>query len=794
MLLFAILFAVATQSADAQVQNRSLTMPRGLLADSADAITALGLATDVRRHRFDASPAYLPSRAAPQRRREARVAKTALADADIGDTLSFNTPNVISGAWTPTNFTLVAESDTARLWVATSELLAGEVDQTDIDALTETLNQSTPPASLEPSNGILEINTEIYGDPANYDGDGVIDILWHDIRDAYLGPGNAFTPFVVAADDIDPAAEEGVGNQADVLYLDTFPTLTGPDHGIDVVRANAAAGHQALIHMNHDPNEIFFLRNGLIESAKVLNGFGTLERDYLASPLEHNIAFLSFDGFEGDYQRSALFMRYVVDQLGVEALGFLTRDSSNAADGLEHMLASTNSDVSLSTIVADFHLANLVSDQTIDPRFGYSDPELQSIVVTPTVKYDGSLATQGSLGTATIQPGAVVYLRWENVSDLAITIDTDDVAERDLFTVRAVLDRAHAPSVPQDIEIRDVVMSGSATVFTGPNESVTIVLVHADLSADGVPVSLAATWSDTAFPTTNIVQDGGTIADTPWNFITLGPDFTQAVRFEKPSGSALRKVYVDPLFRNQFIDPATELLFGEPTLPRSLTLYVFGDDGFGFPGDTLLTTIVVDSRAWSPAVGFDLSFLEVDLRDHGGLALENDVVYVAVTEDGSDPNFLMLAASVYDVQDTSFLWGPIPASDPPEWHRLWKLMAGAESLSGFSFPIRAQFQSTKPVSIEPIAGIDESSLVFNAVYPTPSNDVAHVAFTTGTATKVQVAVYDLLGRRVATISESSAGVGPRELEIDVGGFASGVYILSIQHPNASRTHPLVVRH
>ena len=59
---------------------------------------------------------------------------------------------------------------------------------------------------------------------------------------------------------------------------------------------------------------------------------------------------------------------------------------------------------------------------------------------------------------------------------------------------------------------------------------------------------------------------------------------------------------------------------------------------------------------------------------------------------------------------------------------------------------------------------------------------------------VRVEAFDVLGRRVATLVEAALGAGEtRELRLEAGHLAAGVYVLRATGATAARSRPVVVR-
>jgi hypothetical protein len=64
-----------------------------------------------------------------------------------------------------------------------------------------------------------------------------------------------------------------------------------------------------------------------------------------------------------------------------------------------------------------------------------------------------------------------------------------------------------------------------------------------------------------------------------------------------------------------------------------------------------------------------------------------------------------------------------------------------------------------------------------SVYPNPTSASAIVALTLETASDMRVSVYDVLGRRVATLAEGPLAAGAHRFALDAQALPSGVYVV-----------------
>jgi hypothetical protein len=87
------------------------------------------------------------------------------------------------------------------------------------------------------------------------------------------------------------------------------------------------------------------------------------------------------------------------------------------------------------------------------------------------------------------------------------------------------------------------------------------------------------------------------------------------------------------------------------------------------------------------------------------------------------------------------------------------------------------FAAPGPTSAEDaVAGRE---LALSSVYPNPLARAATVRFTLGTAGPAEVAVYDLLGRRVARLAGGHLPAGEHHVRLDAAALASGVYVVRL---------------
>lgn len=99
------------------------------------------------------------------------------------------------------------------------------------------------------------------------------------------------------------------------------------------------------------------------------------------------------------------------------------------------------------------------------------------------------------------------------------------------------------------------------------------------------------------------------------------------------------------------------------------------------------------------------------------------------------------------------------------------------------------FETPFFTSEEPRA--DEGAFAFG-IRPNPSRGTARVTFELGTLAEGEAAVYDVLGRRVATLAQGAFAAGSHEIAIETAGWAPGVYTVRVRAGEAVATQRLTV--
>ena len=480
--------------------------------------------------------------------------------AEIGQAESFFTIDLTTGEF----ITILAElrgiAATTAVYVEAAQW-GTRVDETDVDRVLEAFEQATPPGSVSPGEGISRIIDTRFGPPSDVDGDGRVHILILDIRDWYQGAGSYVSGYYTSHD------QTGLfgSNHRDLLYIDSYPANASGNEVLGTV----AHEYQHLVHHRQDPDESFFVNEGLSEFASHLCGYGL--RSFHPFLVATDVPLDAWSNIEADYSRVSLWTLYLGEQLGEPLITALFRDPANGVAGIENALAAIESPRSFADLLGDWFVANAVNDRQVDSRFGYLATGERASPGTEHTIYP----TQVS---ASVSQLAADFVRFRNVEGLTLRIDGAGVRAR---VVR------REPEGPIGV------------VNLIPGET----LIQPELNDDREEEVLLLPYSDTRFAVSyhyaasavpgrvrEIAYDDGTAEELGVLDPAAGRGF--ALRFTPEVHRAeLRMARI-------FIDDTTDFM-----------LHVWDDDGpGGMPGSDLLPPLRI-----RPERGAD--FYPVNLRD-----------------------------------------------------------------------------------------------------------------------------------------------------------------------------------
>ncbi|MEL6611666.1 MAG: S8 family peptidase, partial [Bacteroidota bacterium] len=160
-----------------------------------------------------------------------------------------------------------------------------------------------------------------------------------------------------------------------------------------------------------------------------------------------------------------------------------------------------------------------------------------------------------------------------------------------------------------------------------------------------------------------------------------------------------------------------------------------------------------------------------------------DLDLVLIEEDNGGLSIVDLSASVEATESIS-----APALAPGTYYVGVSFYDG-EGQSGTS-SYRLVVDGGSPVDAEDEATV--ASLTLHPTYPNPVSASTTIGFELPEAAPVQLVVYDMLGREVATVLDGPMNAGSHAMPFDASRLASGVYVYRLRAGDETRTRSFVV--
>ncbi len=240
----------------------------------------------------------------------------------------------------------------------------------------------TTPADL--NRGIYEIETELFGEPPDIDGDKRIYLLLLDIRDGETQGSSFVAGFFSPVNQhrgVLRHPEIGIpvrSNELDMLYLDTDPQNAGSEKAFGVLAHEFAH----LIHWRHDADEAIWINEGCAEYAMFVCGYQV--RGHVSS-FQQNPHISLIDWPQGapsqlaHYGAVYLWMLYLHEHYGgSQTISAIVKDPANGISGIDSALHSRGIEATFPVIYADWKVANYLDDtEFADGRYGYQNEQLK---------------------------------------------------------------------------------------------------------------------------------------------------------------------------------------------------------------------------------------------------------------------------------------------------------------------------------------------------------------------------------------------------------------------------------
>jgi hypothetical protein len=340
---------------------------------------------------------------------------------DIGDNADFHSFNLKDKTFFLFSAKLMRSGERSFIWVAQDALNGNQVTDTEVDEIFDVLENQTP---ADPNRGIIEFETEFFGDAPNIDGDGKVDVILVDIQDGALAGGAFIAGYFTR---IDQQRSHESSNQKDILYVDTFPGIYNgarrtTEHAVQTV----AHEYQHLVHHTYDDSEENWVNEGLSTYAEVLTGFEPSNySDYMGDtdrPLSEMIT--ETDGIINedvlkDYHKVQLWTLYLAEQFGISFIRDLTQSPRKGKAGVEDAARKSQAGITFDSIFQGWVMANFLNDRSLDSAWGYERTGLAGLPPLPHVDYfDYPIVVTGSeIGELSYE-----FIKFSSADSLRLTL------------------------------------------------------------------------------------------------------------------------------------------------------------------------------------------------------------------------------------------------------------------------------------------------------------------------------------------------------------------------------------
>ncbi|MCK5050241.1 MAG: hypothetical protein KAS53_00785, partial [Candidatus Cloacimonetes bacterium] len=289
------------------------------------------------------------------------------------------------------------------------------IDPVDVEHLRNAFEDST---AADPTKGVYELDTVMFGITSDIDNNGKTNILIYDIDDTNIN--GYFSPSDLLGGPY--------SNNMELLYIDDNPHNAGIHSSY--CYATLAHEFQHLIHCNHDSNETTWVNEGLSSFAQWVNGWISPYWMMLFTQNPDNNLIQWSAG--ADYPQSYLFMHYLYEHyvIGDENIIYnLVHITQNSMDGVDTALLETGwgTDITSIDVFNNWVIANHINDPVfMDGLYCYSDNPIGTgqFVLTNTAEYSSYPVTSDNVS---MNHWSVNYILFENINlDLSVDFDGDE--------------------------------------------------------------------------------------------------------------------------------------------------------------------------------------------------------------------------------------------------------------------------------------------------------------------------------------------------------------------------------
>ncbi|OGB61793.1 MAG: hypothetical protein A2Y94_05075 [Caldithrix sp. RBG_13_44_9] len=603
------------------------------------------------------------------------------------------------------------------------------VNDTVLNELLANLENYSGSTSIDPSKGIIEIDTMLFGQPPNYDGDEITDFFILDIKDSFDPAANNYS-FIAGYFSPTDQTNGSTSNKMDLMYLDAYPAIFFQNsYRIDPVLSTTAHEFQHLIHHHYDKNEELWVNEGLSELAGTYCGYGLNFPDLYLQETNQNL--IHWGGEVKDYSRVDLWTLYCAEQLGLSFIKSLTQNATHGTTGFNESIINSGNTGNLNTIFSNWILANLVNDTNVDPRFGYYLNEARDL----KAKIGKLIVTYPQNIQGVVEQLAVEYHQFRGKDSLEIIF------------LSSLPENFWTASKNSNYAINELTESYySSPHFT---EDSTYVLLLFSLSSD-------------------LLYSYNTFAKYSLRYYELSYDDNQtdlAVNF--PS--------VPAIAANRFVVPEPDLelekvSFWSGSKDYTATLRILDNRNNNSPGTDLITPLIV-------SVNNENSWIDVELPAPIPGLDKDQVVYGAVEFNDASKRM------GYDNQSNP---GVSYLHLSGVWHLLSDFVFSGNQPANGVWMIRAVFSGLALSDTTPLPQPTAELIVYGA-YPNIFSAYAsgtNIIYNLQDPGEIRLLVYNSLGQKVSQKSEEPSGSIYWDGYGNSGPLAAGIYFYQLVYQSS----------
>jgi photosystem II stability/assembly factor-like uncharacterized protein len=238
---------------------------------------------------------------------------------------------------------------------------------------------------------------------------------------------------------------------------------------------------------------------------------------------------------------------------------------------------------------------------------------------------------------------------------------------------------------------------------------------------------------------------------------------------------------------------------GGPALNYYIRSITFKDNNVGFAvtkrayvnatsNDNYLVKTTDGGRTWSDTINVAPGKGHVDAKPDVARAIRGTNTVIAVGWGGASATSTSMA---WISNDNGSTWTSMNAPSPVAGSDLRNCAFGSTT-QGLLFGYNNVVKFSLVTAVENEHGVIPTGFALEQNYPNPFNPTTKITYSVPKTSVVELKVYDLLGRTVATLVNGEQAVGTYTVNFNAQGLSSGVYVYTMKAGDFKATKSLVL--